>query len=244
MNISGHVAEMYEQGFTVLPAYFDSAAIQKQRDILDSYMNGHANPSQQTGNFGFTIHPMMPNVPEMAPFLDVPEAIEIAGGAMKDEVRLAHLGARISGAQSSPRIDWHHHYPNGNGWEEENLLKRDRIERLLIGFYPDGTMPEVGPLIAMPRRLNDPLGEPLGDRLEAWPDEQRVEAPPGSIVIFDTALWHSAARGTGDALRHLWGTHCQGWSDPRPHPEDNLVDAPEIAEYKNKHPRLKKLIDG
>lgn len=249
MNLSQHVTALYERGFTVLPAYFDARDCQKQRDILDDYWKSKGSPSLSAGTFGFTIHPMMPNIPDMAPFLDVPAAIEIMAEALRDEVRLVHLGARISGPQSAHRIEWHNHYSsnwNGepNAWNPDDLPRRHRLERVLAGVYTDGTLPESGALIALPRRYNDPLGEPLGELHQAWPGEAKVEAPPGSIAIFDTALWHSAAKGTGTANRRLWGAHYQGWSETRAHPEDNAVNAGEIADYKNQIPRLKKLIDG
>lgn len=157
------------------------------------------------------------------------------------------IWARISGPQSAPRIEWHNHYADdwaGGSWNAADLPRRDRLERVLAGIYVDGTRPESGPLIVLPRQCNDALGEPLGELREAWPSEAKIEAPPGSIAIFDTALWHCAARGSGTAMRRLWGAHYQGWNEKRAHPEDNPVDAAEIADYKNASPRLKKLIDG
>lgn len=246
MNITQHVSELYERGFTVLPAYFSAAQCQKQRNILDGYWKSQGSPSLSGKTFGFTIHPLLPNVPDLAPFLDVPEAIEIMSEALRDEVRIVHVGARVSGPQSAERIEWHNHYAsNGNGaseWNQSDLARRDRLERVLAGVYTDGTLPESGALITLPRRYNDPLGEPRGALLQAWPGEAKVEAPPGSIAIFDTALWHAAAKGTGHGMRRLWGAHYQGWSETRCHPEDNQVDATEIAGYKAASPRLQKLI--
>lgn len=240
MNTQQHLKELNTRGFTFLPSLYDAAECAEMRRILDDYWMSQGSPSLAGGAFGFTIHPMMTRVPDMAPFLDRAEPIEILAGALQDEVRLVHLGARISGPQSVARLPWHNHY----SWDTGNLAGRDRIERLLIGIYADGTQEESGPLIALPRGLNDELGAPLGDESQAWPGEQKVEMPPGSVAIFDTALWHAAARGTGGKSRRLWGAHFQGWSDARTHPEDNAVDAPEIAAHKAAHPRLKRLIDG
>lgn len=238
-NGNEYVAELYAQGFTFLPALYSPAECAQMRRIMDDFWQSQGSPSLADSAFGFTIHPMMARVPDMAPFLDRPATIEILSGALQDEARLAHLGARISGAQSVPRLPWHNHY----AWDAGHLPQRTRIERLLIGIYVDGTQAEVGPFIALPRRVNDPLGAPHGAPDEAWPGETQAEMPCGSLAIFDTALWHAAARGTGQTARRLWGAHFQGWNDARTHPEDNEVDAPAIAIYKGAHPRLKRLLE-
>ena len=240
MNTLQHIEALNERGFTFLPSLYDAAECAAMRRILDDYWMSQGSPSLAGGAFGFTIHPMMTRVPDMAPFLDRAEPIDVVAGALCDDVRLVHLGARISGPQSVMRLPWHNHY----SWDTENLAKRDRIERLLIGIYVDGTQEESGPFIALPRAFNEELGAPRDAMDEAWPGEERVEMPPGSVAIFDTALWHAAARGTSGNARRLWGAHFQGWSDARPHPEDNAVNAPEIAAHKRAHPRLKRLIDG
>lgn len=165
--------------------------------------------------------------------------IETLSGALQDEAHLVHLGARISGPQSVARLPWHNHY----AWDGALLPQRTRIERLLIGIYVDGTETAAGPFIALPRRLNDPLGTPLGALYAAWPGEAQIEIPCGSIAIFDTALWHAAARGTGQSVRRLWGAHFQGWNDARTHPEDNAVNVPEIAAHKAAHPHLKRILE-
>ena len=237
MNISSHVNELYENGFTVLPAYFDAQDCQQMRDILAGYWKSQGSPPLEENAFGFAIHPMLPRVPEMARFLDAPEAIDILGEALRDEPRLMHVGARISGPQSAQRIGWHDHY----AWDAQNIPQRDRLERILTAIYVDGTTPESGSLIALPRRFNDPLGK--APQAGVHPDEVKVNAPPGSIALFDTALWHDAERGTGNGLRRLWGTHFQGWNDVRLHPEDNEVDPPQITEAKSQSARLKAIIE-
>lgn len=247
MNIDQHVNELYEQGFTALPGLFSAAECRQMRDIIDDYWRSQGSPSLAAADFGFTIHPMLTKVPAITPFLNRPEPVEIMRQALRDEVRLVHVGARVSGPQSVPRIAWHNHYTSTEPgqpsvWHADDLPKRDRIERLLGGVYVDGTLPDSGPLIVLPRRHNDPLGQPLGPPQEEWPGERKVQVPPGSFTIFDTALWHAAARGTGTAARRLWGSHYQGWNDSRPHPEDNLTLTPELEATARDLPVLKALI--
>jgi hypothetical protein len=228
--------QVYDQGFCIFPGIYDAAECRRMNDIMDQHWRQNGSPVMT--DFGYNIHPMMPQTPEIAPFLDRPEALDTLGEIFREEPRLMHLGARMSGRSSAERITWHHHY----AWDTERIPTRDRIERVLWGIYVDGTNDEAGPLVALPRKYNDPIGEPLGEAPLAWPGEQEVIAPPGSLVIFDTALWHAARRGSSEKIRHLWGCHWQGWSETRSHPEDNAVDVPEVAAYTDASPRLKSVI--
>jgi len=243
-NIQFHVDQLYERGYTALPAFFSEDDCAQMREIMDDFWRSQGSPSLAGAEFGFTIHPMMARVPRMAPFFERDLPNEIMRAALGEEPRLVHMGARVSGPSSVPRIPWHHHYGNFGdyGWNADDLLKRTRLERILSGVYVDGTLPESGPFITLPRRFNDPLSAPKGDIRGAWEGEQKVEMPPGSVAIFDTALWHAAAKGTGTSARRLWGGHYQGQSETRAHPEDNEVNSPEIADQLEHLPRLRALI--
>ncbi len=237
MNPEEKAREIYEQGFCVLPAVYNADECRRMIEIMDAHWRDRGSPPLE--NFGFNIHPMMPQTPDIAPFLDQPLVIETTRETLRDDVRLVHLGARMSDRQSAERIEWHNHY----AWDAASIPRRERIERVLWGIYVDGSNAEAGPLIALPRQFIQPLHAPLGELSAAWPGEVEVSAPPGSVVIFDTALWHAARRGSKATMRHLWGCHVQGWNDDRTHPEDNLCDVPEIAEYKRTHPTLRSLVE-
>jgi len=238
MDLRQHVAAMNEQGYTLLSGFFSPGECGRMSSLFDSHVAKVKMPVQENGGFGIAIHPLLPAIPELATFMDRPELAEVLGAVLQDEPHLVHLGARISDGQSAHRIGWHHHY----GWDVANLLSRKKVERVLFGVYVNGTMQEVGPLLAKPRKFDDPIGECKANKEGIWEGEQFVESPPGSVVIFDTALWHSAQRGTKAGPRILWGAHVQGWSDLRPHGEDNLVNGPEMDSYKTKCKNFAKLI--
>lgn len=58
-----HVAELYERGFTFLPALYDSAECAQMRYILDGFWESQGSPCLAGSAFGFTIHPMMARLP-------------------------------------------------------------------------------------------------------------------------------------------------------------------------------------
>jgi hypothetical protein len=158
---------------------------------------------------------------------------------LRDDARLARTGARITDESSAASLaHWHNHFH----WGAESLRTRTRIERVLALAYPDGTEDDVGNLVGLPRALNEPMQkvDPGADRL---PGEVVLRVPPGSVVIIDTAFWHSARRGNRPGRRHILGGQYQAWSLDRPHPDDAAVDTEEIAAAKARSETLRRLVE-
>lgn len=227
-----------ECGYHVLPAVFSPAECDRAAALLDAVWESRGRPVMS--GFGMAVHPLLQHAPDMAEQVAHPRILAALSAILDDEPRLRHTGARVSDENSDPRIGWHDHY----AWDPAGLATRTRVERVLFGCYVRGISDETGPLVAIPRRLNDPLGACPVAANEPWPGEVAVFAPPGSVVIFDTTLWHAARRGTKPGRRYLWGTHCQGAREPRAHREDNSSDHPRVSELKNTNPLLRRFIDG
>ncbi|MBI4552004.1 MAG: phytanoyl-CoA dioxygenase family protein [Candidatus Latescibacteria bacterium] len=240
IDMTSKAREVRDLGYCVLEAVYDEDECQEIRILIDRLCAQRGGPSADAPRLVF--HPLLRLCPEMGPFFGKAEVIEALAAVLQDDVRLAHSGGAVSNEQTKPYISgWHHHYH----WEvPPGGLNRENPERVLGNVYTDGLSPEIGPLIVLPRGLNDSTNPRLDDRGTDWPGQVAVSAPPGSVVIFDTALWHSAKRGTRPGLRHLWGGHYQGWHNPKPHPEDNESDSPGLADYKRDLPALRRLIDG
>lgn len=224
------------RGFCVLPGLFSSTDCDRMTRLLRGHWERVGRPPLR--GFGLAIHPLLQHVPEMAPFYATPALVEALAAVLRDDVRVAHTGARLANEESSASIGWHEHY----AWEKAGVATRTRPERVLFNCYLHGSTAAAGPLVVMPRRLNDPIEPASADPHAAWPGEVVVEAPPGSVVIFDTALYHTARRGQQSGDRYLWGAHCQGRSNPRPHPEDNRADAPLLRSYAQSVPLLRELL--
>lgn len=238
IDIEAKAKQVYEQGFCVLESVYDSDEIKETHRLLDGYWHQQGSPTMS--GFGIGIHPLAEKVPAIMPFYGRQIIVDVMKAVLRDEVHLVHVGARLSNEDSESAIWWHNHY----AWDSSKITQRDTIERILAGVYTNGSNEEAGNLIAVPRAYNDPINEPLGDSQADWPGQVKVEAPPGSVVIFDTALWHTARRGTEPGIRHLFGAHYQGWSNPTSHPEDNNCNGPEIKTYKRENAALRSLLDA
>lgn len=232
--------EVHERGYCVLAAFYTEEECRQMRTLLDRLCAQKEGLSPTTSYLGFV--PLLQLAPEMGPFFGRIELVEMFAEVLHDAPRLAHTGASVTNEYANPFIiSWHTHYR----WEvPPGGLQRAHPERIFCNVYIDGSTPEIGQLILIPRRLNDPLDQLFPDVRADWPDHVTVTAPPGSAIIFDSALWHTGKRGTRPGLRHLCGGEYQGWHDLRPHPEDVISDSPALASSKRELPALRHLIDG
>ena len=240
LDLKSKAGQVSEQGYCVVESVYDEQECTQIRAIFKELCHKKGGFSNEQPTIGF--HPLLEWGPEMAPFYAKPILVDLMAEIFNDNVRLAHSGAAVfNNALASPVLTgWHNHY----AWEiPETGLQRYHPERVLCGVYVDGTMPDVGPLIVFPRKLNA-LIHNAGEANAEWKGQETVSIPPGSAVIFDTAVWHCSRRGNSGGLRHIWGGHYQGWNNPTPHPEDNTADNSTVAAYKNQSPLLKKLLEN
>jgi hypothetical protein len=220
------VAELHQQGFAVVPGLLtqhDHREASQHLDDLTDSGQGH----DTGGCFGYGIHPLVARQPLLARFFAHPTVLAVCRIWLGDDPVITHTGARIVDPRHAAiggRIGWHTHgfARDPQGWPNDPSRAGTRGDRLLFGWYLDGSDAASGALIGVPRRWNDPVAAPVADRAAVtWPGEAVVAAPPASLVFFTIDLWHCAASGTGGARRRLMGAHVMGRGNPRPHPEDH-----------------------
>lgn len=229
--------DLLDRGYCILESVHDAAATEHQEHLLYTEWARRGNPT--LSGFGLGIHPLLQFVPEIAPYFDCPVVNTVLEAAFQDRPRLCHTGARIANEDSALNIGWHHHYD----WDADLVNGRRKIERVVVNYYVKGVSPSLGSLWAIPRRVGEALSSPPGDRDQGWPGQVEVSVPPGSAVILDTALYHTATRGDLPGMRYHWGGHYQGWSHHRPHGEDmDMSDLLHQQALLTRHPGLKRLV--
>ena len=239
-NLKLKAREVIEHGYCVLESVYDEHECEQMRAIFKQLCDDKNGFSSEQPTIGF--HPLLELGPKTAPFFAKAVVVDAMAEVFQDDVRLAHSGAAVfnNALVEETLTRWHVHY----AWEIPPAgLQRGNPERVLCNIYVDGSSSHIGPLIVLPRRLNDSV-DPKGDVGEKWDGQAEVVVPPGSAVIFDTAVWHCSKRGSSSELRHLWGGHYQGWSNPTPHPEDNTAPNPTVAAFKAELPVLRGLLEG
>ncbi len=228
-----------QNSYYILPALFNPKECAHIASLFDNHWESRGRPVL-TG-FGMAVHPLFDLIPDIAPYYAHPLLLDTLAQILSDQPHLKHTGARVSNEDSTAILGWHEHY----GWDKSAIPARSHPERVLFGCYIRGSNPENGPLIVHPRKFNDPLPKlPVGPQ-ENWPGQIAVSAPPGSVVIFDTALFHTAERGTHPGFRYLFGAHVQGAGNNRPHGEDNISpsDVPTLAAHKAANLALKNFLN-
>jgi hypothetical protein len=212
---TSRLRELRERGWCAFEGALGASEIHEVERLLRDFVAG-LDPSRLAG-FGATIFALAAREPRLYAFFHELAPLGFLERALEDRIAFRRTGARISGKTSQPRIIWHHHH----GWGAEALAERTAFERLLFICYLQGTDRAHGPLIVKPRDFGDPFQEAPEERFQPLAGEVQLEYPPGTIVVMDAPVLHSALRGTGDDLRVILGAHVQPSGLVRAHPEDD-----------------------
>lgn len=207
--------ELREQGWCAFEEMYDGDECRALESRLYSYVEG-LDPARLAG-FGATIFALAARDPLMRRELRQARVLPFVSEVLQDQPSLRRTGARISGQMSQERIIWHHHL----GWEAEHLVTRKDFERVLFICYLGGTAADLGGLIVLPRSFDAPMQAMPETLFQPIAGEVELAYPPGTVVVIDAPVLHSARRGTSDKLRMIFGAHCQAQSLARAHPEDD-----------------------
>lgn len=214
-DLTPRMKNLRDQGWCAFEAAFDSAEIQRMNSILHGFVKG-LDASRLTG-FGATIFSLSARNPEMRQIMENACVLLFIEQAMGGAFDFRRSGARISGRTSQERIIWHHHH----GWMDQKLEQRKHFDRMHFICYLNGTEQAAGPLIVKPRAFSDPMEQAPEKRFEPLEDEVSLEFPPGTILVMDAPILHSAWRSTDNKPRTIWGAHVQSKRIDLPHPDDD-----------------------
>jgi hypothetical protein len=214
-DVARRARALKDQGWCAFEEAFDRGESLRLTELLHDFVDGL--DEDRLAGFGATIFALAAREPRVQPFYRELSVRPFLEQALGSELAFRRTGARISGHTSHARIVWHHHH----GWGADGLARRARFERLLFICYLGGTDAAHGPLILRPRAFDDPFEDAPLDRFAPLPGEVRLEYPPGTIVVMDAPVLHSALRGTGAELRMIWGAHVQSRAVSDAHPEDD-----------------------
>ena len=227
--------QVYDRGYCVLEGFFSTEIRDEIIQTLYQVWIDAGQPSMG-GRFGYVLHPVLEFASDLAPFYAQSEIVDLLAEILQDEVRLAHNGAILCDETRS-FCDWHCHL-NGdrfNRWYPKPETQHS-VDRLLCNVYLHGSSSAMGELLVYPRKITDSWDTPFDDLLTEWQGQKIVTCPPGSVVIFDTALFHAARRPTELGHRYIWGGHYQGKNNLTRHREDNWFQSSVIEQYRKDNP--------
>ena len=171
-DLKSKAREVIARGYCVLESVYDDREREQMRAIFKQLCDAKNGFSPERPTLSF--HPLLAWGPKMAPFFAKVVVVDAMAEVFQDDVRLAHSGAAVfnNALVGDTLTNWHVHY----AWQVPPTgLQRENPERVLCNIYVDGSGSHIGPLIVLPRELNDSV-EPKGDVGTKW--EGQVEAAP------------------------------------------------------------------
>jgi hypothetical protein len=202
-----------EQGYAILPGVFDAGEARAMAAAMEQEFAPDAERLTGWGDKVLCLFERVPLLARLWAERPLHAALEALFEARFD---LRASGARVSGPNCAERIPWHHHH----GWGAQALAERTRFQRLVVTCYPQGSGPDLGPVIVRPRVFAAPLQEFGPNSCSIERDELPLEVAPGTVVLLDAPLVHCARRGTSRGARLVWGAYLQSCAERRTHPED------------------------
>lgn len=239
--VEAGVTALRERGYCVVECALNTASCILAAKVLDELIAG--GQARDAGS-GYVIHPLCTRDARFHPLFCHPLVLGIMAELFGEPPRLAHSGSRVTDPHHRERLRWHIHPFTP---EEQQIRPGDprrgaAPQRLLCNWYVEGLSLELGPLLVLPRRYDDPLAPPIEDRATCWPGEVAVTCPPGSAVLFTTELWHAALPGSGGLRRRLFGGHFQGALNRRAHCEDQVHSGAVIQRARSVCPAFSSLL--
>ncbi|MBW2463492.1 MAG: phytanoyl-CoA dioxygenase family protein [Deltaproteobacteria bacterium] len=215
IDIDGHVDALRERGFTVLPALYREEDVQAVRACLhdlhrsmESPLAGGApRPGVEVSPAGMVFHRLAAERPDIVPRLLHPNAVEVVRGLLGDDMVLELLAGVVSD-HHRPFFEWHTHV--GGVDDESTGYNREfptftTSERVTMLHYVEGLTDDNGPLLVLPRRVDEATEAPHPTSQEQWPGQVELLCPPGSVVILEQSTWHAACRRKTPGIRLYTG---------------------------------------
>lgn len=220
---SAELTQLHKRGFLVLPPMHDAAYLAAAHAALDALHAEFGRPAPSSGggrthlsddtsisSVGMTFAQIFVRRPELAADFLPPSVVSLLTAIFGGPPQVETSGAMLSDA-NRPMHTWHCHI---GGLDEERVdqadptgLPPDRVRRLTVLLYLDAISANDGPLWVQPRSLADPLGCPYpGRERHAWPEQEVVAVPAGTMVLLEERTWHAALPLVSAGLRRFLGT--------------------------------------
>ncbi len=139
-----------------------------------------------------------------APYLAEPRLLQIAEQLLGEHVRISYTSAIIN-EPGNARGNWHADWPfNQNGAGRIPAPYPDAVMHLTTLWMLSPFTFENGGTLVVPgshRTDNNPTGNNGIDAAAAYPTEMQVTGGTGSVLVFDSRLWHATASNTTDEPR-------------------------------------------
>lgn len=193
------------QGYLVLGKILDDEQLEKVRERIGELLEAEGEQAgSELFDSKYIRHPKEAGATRLAdlvnkdPIFDIfytqPRVLAAIARVLGPQIKLSSLNYRaaIPGAGLQKlHADWHEPVAAGDFkvcnsiWLLDDFFPENGATRLVPGTHLDGRLPQ----------------DAMEDPLKAHPDEIQIEAPAGTVVIFNSHTWHGGTDNHTDQPR-------------------------------------------
>ena len=194
MTIEQMLTYLRINGWCVIPDVIPQAQIAAIRESVEETTYAHGI---RTGTDGVaTRKGLLAFNQSFAPYLADERILGIAEALFGAHVRISFTTAHIN-LPGNARGGWHADWPfNQNNAGHIPAPYPDAVIHLTTLWMLSPFTPETGATLIVPgshRSNNNPTGNNGVDPLKPYPTEMQATGDAGSVLIFDSRMWHAAA---------------------------------------------------
>lgn len=207
-DVSAHVAEFKELGYTVLPGVYDEPEMAKWRAKFQALTDEGVGGSQGAKKMApYWFGDMLEHAPGlMLPAVTKPAILDTLEAVMGPFLQLDNL--TLVGFPSGPKDG-----PPGIGWHRDRysgVPRGGEFQRPLavnaIAYLQDLT-DEFGPLRVIPRSHRTPIALTPEERGKQHPQEKVIHMKAGDAVLVHNGLLHSGTANRSGKTRYFFSIY-------------------------------------
>ncbi|MFP6766670.1 MAG: phytanoyl-CoA dioxygenase family protein [Planctomycetaceae bacterium] len=204
MTIVDPVSQIIDEGFCLLPAIIPSQRCGEIADRISSVVDELEESYPGPENIGF-VPGLINHDQSFAEYLAAPPLLDICRRLLGHNIRITFTSAIVN-HPGNRRGDWHSDWPfnQGNAGHVPAPYP-DRIMHLTTLWMITEFSQASGATLVVPgshRQSTNPTSGGCETAVdESLADEQHACGAPGTVLVFDSRLWHSAAPNTTDSNR-------------------------------------------
>lgn len=221
MSIDRACNELRSRGYTLLPGLYSEADLAAFRDALDALRARFAAPALtardpiwlapnvEIAGPGLAFYQFLGFVPELAPRVFTPHAVEILRRLLGDDMHLELVGGVMSD-ETRPFTEWESHLGGIDDERWRKASKRPRnaeIMRIVHFLLLDELSEESGPWRVIPREVGGPVDPPASIDEFDWPGSDTITCEAGTVLLLEESVWHAVVPRKTPGMRRFIGSY-------------------------------------
>lgn len=244
-----HLRNLETDGFCLIPGIVPQEDCASLRARIQDIANQIRDEQALSNRVSF-VPGIINHAPELGGYVADARIIEVAEGILESTIRVSFTSAIINEAGKA-RGNWHADWPfNQNNACHIPSPYPDRIMHLTALLMLSPFTEANGGTLVVPgshRTSTNPTDERMGiDPYQPYPTEFRVTGEEGTLVLFDSRLWHCPPANPSDESRVAVAIRYAPWwlnlemLDPESDMRKQWVEEPGLNE--NRVPRIPRAV--